>query len=557
MGIYLNPGKSHFEIAINSQIYVDKTEIIDYLNTVVNTEQRFLCVSRPRRFGKTMTMDMLCAYYGIGADSRELFATRKLGQCPDWDKYLGKFDIISITMTRFIRGNQSLAACLGKLVRRVFDDLTEAYPEVALDPDDLLYSLEKVWRTTGRKFVFLIDEWDVVFRQFKHDYTAQRQYLDYLRDWFKDQPCIAMAYMTGILPVKKYGHQSALNMFDEYSMIDPLQLAPYTGFTADEVRELCREYGMDYHEVAAWYDGYVVTDESPADAAFRASKDPNKVRPQPNEYHLYAPLSVVKVMLTGKFNNFWNNTETYEALAEYIRMDFVGLKEIVARLMAGEHIPVDLSTYSNDMTTISRRDDVLALLVHLGYLGYTKYRNVWKPGQPHGEVFMPNREVLQVYNTCMIASPEWSSTMRALKNSQELLEATWAGDAKRVAELVEEAHDKAGNRTYSSEAALSYAVQLAYYKAQDYYTLLPEVDSGKGYVDLMYLPKDQAHPALLVELKYEQCPETAIDQILRKDYPSRLEHYAGNLILVGISYDKEVGAKAPNYKHHSCRLLRA
>ena len=170
---------------------------------------------------------------------------------------------------------------------------------------------------------------------------------------------------------------------------------------------------------------------------------------------------------------------------------------------------------------------------------------------------MPNREVLQVYNTCMIASPEWSSTMRALRNSQELLEATWAGDAKRVAELVEEAHDKAGNRTYSSEAALSYAVQLAYYKAQDYYTLLPEVDSGKGYVDLMYLPKDQAHPALLVELKYEQCPETAIDQILRKDYPSRLEHYAGNLILVGISYDKEATAKAPNYKHHSCRLLRA
>jgi len=557
MGIYLNPGKSRFLEAINSQIYVDKTDLIDFLNSVVNTKQKYLCVSRPRRFGKTMTMDMLCAYYGIGADSRELFATRKLGQCPGWDKYLGKFDIISITMTRFIRGDQPLAACLGKLVSRVFGDLTEAYPEVALDPDDLLYSLEKVWRTTGRKFVFLIDEWDVVFRQFKHDYTAQRQYLDYLRDWFKDQPCIAMAYMTGILPVKKYGHQSALNMFDEYSMIDPLQLAPYTGFTADEVRELCREYGMDYHEVAAWYDGYVVTDESPADAAFRASKDPNKVRPKPTEYHLYAPLSVVKAMLNGVLDCYWNNTETYEALAEYIRMDFVGLKEIVARLMAGEHIPVDLSTYSNDMTTISRRDDVLALLVHLGYLGYTKYRNVWKPGQPHGEVFMPNREVLQVYNTCMIASPEWSSTMRALKNSQELLEATWAGDAKRVAELVEEAHDKAGNRTYSSEAALSYAVQLAYYKAQDYYTLLPEVDSGKGYVDLMYLPKDQVHPALLVELKYEQCPETAIDQILRKDYPSRLEHYAGNLILVGISYDKEVGAKAPNYKHHSCRLLRA
>ena len=417
MGIYLNPGKSHFEIAINSQIYVDKTEIIDYLNTVVNTEQRFLCVSRPRRFGKTMTMDMLCAYYGIGADSRELFATRKLGQCPDWDKYLGKFDIISITMTRFIRGNQPLAACLGKLVRRVFDDLTEAYPEVALDPDDLLYSLEKVWRTTGRKFVFLIDEWDVVFRQFKHDYTEQRQYLDYLRDWFKDQSCIAMAYMTGILPVKKYGHQSALNMFDEYSMIDPLQLAPYTGFTADEVQELCRKYGRPYEEFKEWYDGYVVYGNCPP--------DPEHKGLEPTQYHLYAPLSVVKAMLTGKLNNYWNKTETYEALAEYIRMDFDGLKEIVVRLMAGEHIPVDLGTYTNDMTTFSCRDDVLALLIHLGYLGYD---------QPAREVFIPNRELLDEYKVSTRGT-EWSSTMRALKNSQELLEATWAGDAKRVAEL--------------------------------------------------------------------------------------------------------------------------
>ena len=540
MGIYLNPGRSQFEIAINSQIYVDKTEVIDYLNTIVNTEQRFLCVSRPRRFGKTMTMDMLCAYYGIGADSRELFATRKLGQCPGWDKYLGQFDVLRITMTEFVSASASIPELFATLKEEILCELQENYPEVNFGTRrSLAYVMGRAYLHNQRKFVVLIDEWDVVFRQFKHDYAAQRQYLDYLRDWFKDQPCIAMAYMTGILPVKKYGHQSALNMFDEYSMIDPLQLAPYTGFTADEVQELCRKYGRPYEEFKEWYDGYVVYGNCPP--------DPEHKGLEPTQYHLYAPLSVVKAMLTGKLNNYWNKTETYEALAEYIRMDFDGLKEIVVRLMAGEHIPVDLGTYTNDMTTFSCRDDVLALLIHLGYLGYDQLAR---------EVFIPNRELLDEYKVSTRGT-EWSSTMRALKNSQELLEATWAGDAKRVAELVEEAHDKAGNRTYSSEAALSYAVQLAYYKAQDYYTLLPEVDSGKGYVDLMYLPKDQAHPALLVELKYEQCPETAIDQILRKDYPSRLEHYAGNLILVGISYDKEATAKAPNYKHHSCRLLRA
>ena len=548
MGIYLNPGKGRFVEAVDSPIYVDKTDMIGYLNSLVNTQKKYLCVSRPRRFGKTMATSMLCAYYGHGTDARDLFATRKLGKCPQWDKYLEKFDVISIAMTRFIHSDCSLDDCLKKVVKRIHGDLVEAYPDIAFDPDDLMYSLEKAYRRTGRKFVFIIDEWDVVFRQFANDYTAQRAYLDHLRDWFKDQECLALVYMTGILPVKKYGHQSALNMFDEYSMLAPLQLAPYTGFTAEEVQELCKDFGRPYDEVKAWYDGYVVEGETPP--------DPEGLGLRPREYHLYAPLSVVNAMFNGVLDNYWNNTETYEALAKFIRMDFDGLKETVARLMAGERVPVRLGTYQNDMTSLTCGDDVLALLVHLGYLGYIRYDGDVPDGDPKGEVFIPNREVRAVYYTST-QSKEWASTMRALRNSQELLEATWAGNAKRVAELVEEAHDKAGNRTYGSEAALSYAVQLAYYKAQDYYTVIPEVDSGKGYADLMYLPKDNAHPALLVELKYDQCPETAIDQILRKDYPSRLEHYEGNLILVGISYDKSADPKSPNFKHHSCRLLRA
>ena len=539
MGVYLNPGNELFKEALNGPIYVDKTEMVADVNALVNTPHKYLCVSRPRRFGKSMAAAMLCAYYGAENGNRELFEKLKLSQCPEWDKYLGKFNVIRLVMTNFIGQTKQMEKVVGRISMRVLDELHEAYPEVRYDEDDFCYSLSRFHQASGRQFVIVIDEWDSVFRELPQDQDGQKYYLDWLRGLLKDQPYVAMAYMTGILPVKKYGKHSALNMFDEYSMTAPLQLAPYTGFTEEEVQNLCRKFGRPFEDIKAWYDGYLVEGAIPP--------DPDKRGLKPPKYHLYAPLSVVNAMRTGLIKNYWNNTETYEALAEYIRMDFDGLKETVARLMEGEHLPVNLGTYQNDMTSMTCRDDVLALLIHLGYLGYD---------QPKGEVFIPNHEIHDVFKTST-QTPEWSSTMRALRNSKKLLEAVWAGDEETVAGLLEAAHDQTGNRTYNSEAALSYAVQLAFYKAQDDYTLFPEVDTGRGYADLIYIPKRPVHPALLVELKYKQDADTAMDQILRQKYPSRLEHYKGNLILVGISYDRSADPAAPNFKHHSCRMLKA
>lgn len=539
MGVYLNPGKEFFNIAVNSQIYVDKSTMVAETNALVNTNKRYLCVSRPRRFGKSMAAAMLCAYYGAENDSRELFEKLKLAQCPTWDRYLGKFDVIRLVMTNFVDRTTPMDKVIGKISMRILDELHETYPDVRYDEDDFVYSLSKFYRSSGRQFVVVIDEWDVIFRTHKNDHDAQRDYLHFLRSWLKDQDYVALSYMTGILPVKKYGEHSALNMYSEFSMVSPLQFAPYTGFTEEEVRDLCGKYGRPFEEIKAWYDGYLVEGAIPPDPDRRGFKPPL--------YHLYAPLSVVNAMTYGQIKNYWNNTETYEALAEYIRMDFDGLKETVARLMEGEHLPVRLGTYQNDMTSMTCRDDVLALLIHLGYLGYD---------QANGEVFIPNHEIHDVFETST-QTPEWSSTMRALRNSKKLLEAVWAGDEETVAGLLEAAHDQTGNRTYNSEAALSYAVQLAFYKAQDDYTLFPEVDTGRGYADLIYIPKRPIHPALLVELKYNQNADTALEQILRQKYPSRLEHYKGNLILVGISYDRSADPAAPNFKHHSCKMLKA
>ena len=539
MGVYLNPGNELFREALNGPVYVDKTEMVADVNALVNTPHKYLCVSRPRRFGKSMAAVMLCAYYGMADGSREHFEKLKLAQCPEWDRYLGKFDVIRLVMTNFVDRTTPMAKVVGKISMRILDELHETYPDVRYDEDDFVYSLSKFYRSSGRQFVVVIDEWDVIFRTHKNDYDAQRDYLNFLRSWLKDQDYVALSYMTGILPVKKYGEHSALNMYSEFSMVSPLQFAPYTGFTEEEVKELCDKFGRPFNEIKDWYDGYLVEGAIPP--------DPDRLGLKPPQYHLYAPLSVVNAMTYGQIKNYWNATETYEALAEYIRMDFDGLKETVARLMEGEHLPVRLGTYQNDMTSMTCRDDVLALLIHLGYLGYD---------QSKGEVFIPNHEIHDVFETSTQA-PEWSSTMRALRNSKKLLEAVWADDEETVAELLEAAHDQTGNRTYNSEAALSYAVQLAFYKAQDDYTLFPEVDTGRGYADLIYIPKRPIHPALLVELKYNQNADTALEQILRQKYPSRLEHYKGNLILVGISYDRSADPAAPNFKHHSCKMLHA
>ena len=551
MGMYLNPGKKRFEMSVFSEIFIDKTEMIRYINSLINTNQRYVCVSRPRRFGKTMAADMLCAYYGREADSRELFEKRKIAenrpshitdQTDAWDAYLGKFDVIRLVMTDFINSRRSVTEAISTLRLRLLEDLSEAYPNTRYDEADFQYSFEKFYRQSQTQFVIIIDEWDAVFREYPEDKEGQKKYLDFLRDWLKDKEYVALAYMTGILPIKKYGKHSALNMFDEYSMLQPMQMASYTGFTEKEVRDLCDTFEMSYPEISEWYDGYCISDWVPVGKR-KMYRGGNY---EEHRLRIYSPLSVVKAMRNGEICNYWNETETFEALKQYVDWNFDGLKEEVAILMDGGRVSVDVTGYQNDMTTFHSKDDILTMFVHLGYLGYDSDTK---------EVFIPNQEVLQVFKTST-KSREWTATFRALANSRKLLEATWACDEETVAELLEAAHDRTGNKSYHSEAGLSYAVQLAYYAAQDDYTLIPELDTGKGYADLVYIPKKPDLPALLVELKYEKDANTAIEQIHRQKYPERLEHYRGKLILVGINYDRNLPNDKPGFKHHSCRIER-
>lgn len=543
MGTYLNPGKAAYQMAVNSEIFVDKTEMIQYINSVVNTQQRFVSVSRPRRFGKTIAADMLCAYYDRCADSRDLFEKRKLADESGWDKYLGKFDVIHLVMTRFFKTRITVSEALSNMQKLVIRDYKRAYPDAdIMSENDLIQTIDDVYSTIDRQVVIVIDEWDAIFRERPDDKEGQTEYLDYLRDLLKDNRHVALAYMTGILPIKKYGQHSALNMFTEYSMMAPRQLAPYTGFTEEEVKELSIKYDMDFGDISNWYDGYLVSDRIPPEKR----EEYREGKYNGHKFSIYSPLSVVESMTTGVIKDYWNKTETYEALAEYIRKDYDGLKEAVALLMDGGRLAIDTSTYENDMTTFTGRDDVLSLLIHLGYLGFDDERS---------EVFIPNREILDEFKTST-KGKEWVSTFKSFETSQELLEATWNGDEEKVAELVEDAHNQAGNKTYNDEAALSYGIQLAFYAARKYYTTILELDTGKGYADVVYLPAPQyaEKPALLIELKYGHSADIAMDQIRRQKYLDRFGHYKGNILVIGINYNREVPPDHPEFKHHSCRI---
>lgn len=555
MGQYLNPGKMSYQMAVNSDIFVDKTQMILFLNGLVNTQQRYVSVSRPRRFGKTMAADMICAYYDREADSRELFEALKVSESDtgigkkSWDDFLGAFDVIRIVMTTFTRNKKTFDEALDAMQKLVSREIKKKYPDVDyFDDKDLIQMIEDVYAENGQQFVIVIDEWDAVFREFPSDKEGQKNYLDFLRDLFKDKSYIALAYMTGILPIKKYGKHSALNMFTEYSMMFPRQLARYTGFTEEEVSGLCKSYGRDFDTIKSWYNGYEVSDIIPPDPNYQELKTTGK-SPEGTRYCLYSPLSVVEAVSTGVIKDYWNKTETYEALSDYIIKDYDGLKEAVTLLMDGARIHIDTSTYQNDMTTFTGKDDVLSLLIHLGYLGYDDVA---------GEIYIPNKEILDEFKTSTKGS-EWVESFKAFDISQELLEATWAKNCDKVAEILEKAHDLTGNKTYNDEAALSYAVQYAYYAAQKYYTTILELDSGKGYADIVFIPspKFSDKPAMVIELKYNKDADTALSQIKNRNYPDRLEHYKGNILLVGIDYDKDVSSTNQEYKHHKCVIEMA
>lgn len=425
---------------------------------------------------------------------------------------------VFVNMQEILSRSKGICEWIERFKRLLIREIRNEFPDVDyFDDSDLVECMQDVYGQRKQTFVIILDEWDCIFREYKEDKEAQEKYLDFLRDLLKDKSYIHLAYMTGILPIKKYGTHSALNMFDEFSMIDPGPLAKYVGFTEEEVRTLCEQYHMDMEEIKNWYDGY----------SFE------------NAESVYSPRSVVSCMRYGKLGNYWNQTETFEALRIYIDMNFEGLKDDILSMLAGKSVPVNIGSFANDMATFHSEDDVLTLLIHLGYAAYDYDSKTVK---------IPNEEVRAEYVNSVSAS-DWGEVSRSLKDSANTLEAIWQGRESQVAEAIRQAHFETSHIQYNDENALSYTISLALYAARNFYTVHRESAGGKGFADLVFLPrkKFQEKPALVVELKWDKSAEGALEQVRKKEYCRSLEEYQGGLLLVGVNYDKKT-------KEHSCKI---
>ena len=513
MGRFVNPNNSAFQNAVNAEIYVDKTGLIEAANRFLDTPQAFICNSRPRRFGKSMAANMLAAYYSKGCDSHELFADLAIEKSADYEKYLNQFDVIHVDVQWCLMMAKSAEATINFISKNILKELRDIYGNVIADDVEMVAdALANISEALGNKFVVIIDEWDVLIRDEATNKIVQEEYINFLRGLFKGvEPTkyIALAYMTGILPIKKYKTQSALNNFDEYTMIAPGLMAPYIGFTESEVKVLCERYQKDFAEVKRWYGGYEL-----------------------NGYHVYNPRAVVSLMLRGSFQNYWSQTGTYESIVQLIDMNFDGLKTAIMTMFSGGVVPVRTTSYQNDMVTFKNKNNVVTALIHLGYLAYDE-----------GAAYIPNEDIRIDFLGAMKAT-RWNEFFDYQKLSREILAATLDMYAELVAELIKKVHQEyASVIQYNDENSLSSVLAIAYLSSMQYYFKpIREMPLGRGFADFVYIPKPmyrEDYPALVVELKWNKSAETAIQQIKEKRYAESLKDYAGDILFVGINYDKK------------------
>ena len=523
MGRFVNPDNSAFQVALNSRIYVDKTGLMEYTNSVLDTTNAYICNSRPRRFGKSYAANMLAAYYSKGADSEQMFSGLRISKDADFKKHLNKYDVIHIDIQWFLANCDDVNNVVKYVTEAVLDELREVYPGILpIEVFGLPDALSRIKDKTGQKFIVIIDEWDVLIRDEAANNKAQDEYINFLRGMFKGtEPTkyIQLAYLTGILPIKKEKTQSALNNFDEFSMLSAGDLAPYVGFTEKEVKELAEEYHQDFDEVKRWYDGYLL-----------------------NEYQVYNPRAVVSVMLRGEFKSYWSETASYDAIVPLINMNYDGLKNAIIEMISGAEVRVNTATFKNDTVNIKSKDDVLTYMIHLGYLGYN---------QKLKTALVPNEEIRQEL-TDAVESRRWSEMLEFQKDSEHLLDATLDMDGTAVSTQIERIHNAyVSSVQYNNENSLSSVLAIAYLSAMQYYFKpVRELPTGRGFADFVFIPKPEyksTYPALVVELKWNKDSTIALQQIKNKRYPESILNYTGEILLVGISYDK-------TSKEHQCLI---
>ena len=517
MGIYFNPSNGSFASDKRSKIYVDKTGVLEYLNGVLGTNRRCISVSHARRFGKSHAAGMIDAYYSLGCDSTKLFEDTKIAESDDFKKYMNKYNVIHLDISSVWDFHKE--DLIESIHERVCDDFQKEYADTLNYDKDLYLLIQDIYIKTNVPFVIIIDEWDCVIRN-SEDKELVHRYLQFLHSLFKSEESksfLALAYITGILPIKKIKDESALNNFREYTMLDSYPITEFYGFTEEEVRELCEKYNMDFESTKAWYNGYLI-----------------------DGMHMYNPNSVSMAMDRHRFDSYWRNTSSFASINTFITMNYEGLKDDIMTMLAGGRVSVNTNSFQNDLSTVASKDDALTALIHLGYLAYDADRK---------NAYIPNYEVATAFEAALQVG-EWKDIAKIISRCDELLFATIDGEADKVAEIIEQAHDTYTSvLKYNDENSLSCVLTMAYFTAPAYYNIVREMPAGKGFADFVFIPRANAgwRPAIVVELKYNKSADTAIKQIKEKRYQGALTGYSDKILLVGISYEAD-----GSDKKHTC-----
>ena len=518
MGVFFNPDNESFTKDRNYKIYIDKTELLEFLNESIGTPQNCIAVSHARRFGKSHAAGMIDAYYSCGSDSYELFKDTEIAKKDCFKKHLNKYNVIHLDVSSL--WDDYKENIVEKIVEYIYKDFQIVFGESLDYESKLSYVLMKIYQKTNIPFVIIIDEWDCVIRNSENEALIHK-YLQFLHSLFKSEESksfLALGYITGILPIKKIKDESALNNFDEYTMVSSAPITQYYGFTEKDVKELCDKYDMDFETTKAWYDGYLI-----------------------DGMHMYNPNSVSRAMIKHKFDSYWRNTSSFSSINTFITMNYEGLKDDVLTMLAGGKVRLNVNTFKNDLSTVASKDNALTALIHLGYLGYHADRK---------SAYIPNYEVASAFELAL-ETGSWSEIAKSISKCDELLDVTIDGEADRVAELIELAHETYTSiLKYNDENSLSCVLTMAYFTAPAYYNIVREFPAGKGFADMVFIPRANAgnRPAMVVELKYNQSADSAINQIKERRYQGALSGYSDRILLVGVNYD----ADGEDKKKHTC-----
>ena len=515
MSLYLNRNED-FSNYVNDTIFIDKSNLITITNSNISKpSSKFMCVTRPRRFGKTMALSMLNAYYSKGCDSQSLFEKLNIAKDNSYLEHLNKHNVIWIDMASLYTDIRDKNDFFKELETNLLDDLNEAFPNVLKEMDNTISKATiRINSKLNERFIFLIDEWDVIYREQEYNTKLCDEYTELLRNLFKSSnvsSCIDLVYMTGILPIRRYSTQSTLNMFTEYDMITPRELDSFIGFTEDEVKDLCNKYPRDFNKISQWYNGYKLGNVS-----------------------IYNPKSVVEAVLSGEYGDYWTKTSAIEAVTNYMNYDHGALKGLITKMLSGDKVSVNVSRFSNDLTKVNSADSALTVLIHLGYLAFIKGEYLG-----FGYCYIPNYEIRQEFVNAILEL-DWKEIYNPIDNSRKLYEETLKGNVEFINKTLDENHkDLAGPFNKNKEDILGVIVEISYYNAKQFYNIKKEDTSILGRSDLSFIPYDNCHIPFIVELKINSTPDEAIAQIKEKSYFNSLGSYHGKVLLLGISYDEK------------------